>query len=71
MLGTLDFKQWEYLACNTSLTVIAVFKRLAYTQPLTVMGPNLWRDRMLRQSATYGTKYIIAKNRNKQYTVVA
>ena len=21
------------------------------------MGPNLWRNRMLRQSATYGTKY--------------
>ena len=29
--------------------------------PLTVMGPNLCRNRMLRQSATYGTRYRVRK----------
>ena len=28
---------------------------------LTVMGPNLCRNRMLRQSATYGTRYRVRK----------
>ena len=32
-----------------------VFKRLADT--LTLMGPNRLHNRMLRQSATYETKY--------------
>ena len=33
------------------------FKRLAYKLTAYSMGPNLWLNRVLRQRATYGTKY--------------
>ena len=35
-------------------------KRLAYTLTAST-GPNLWRNRMLRQSATYGMKYRVRR----------
>ena len=53
-----------------------IFKRLAYMLTAYCYGSkNLWRNRMLRQSATYGTKYrvrhIVHKDINSRTLQVA